>query len=70
MKKGMGQPGQRLLTAAEKVLSVGKGRKVKLSCSDCNAPTLFRNIQRRSLVGRERGTLQTRYAPSLNLFSS
>jgi len=35
--------------------------KLVSSCSWYNMPTLFRNLQKRSLAGKERGTLQTRY---------
>ena len=56
MMEGIGQPGQRHLTATEKVWRVRR-----VLCSSYNMSTLFRNLQKWCLASRKRDTLQTRY---------
>jgi hypothetical protein len=58
-----GQQGQRLLTATDKSMASWVGMKNVVFCNGYKAPTvtLFRNLQKRTLVCRERGTLQTCY---------
>ena len=54
--EGMGQQGQRLLTATYKVWRV----KIFIAATMTNVPSLFRNLQKKTLAIRERDTLKTR----------